>query len=97
MTIRTAHILYSRKDPEYIRGMDREKVENLKRIQAENRAEGVTRVDAAKSFKKGMTVRTADGRTGKVSSVNEKTGSIEVIGKAFRRPEWHAATALTKL
>lgn len=76
--------------------MDGKKAEDLNRIRAENKAEAEARIEAGKSFTRGMLVKTRDGRVGRVSSANLKTGSVEVSGKAFRRPEWHAATSLEK-
>lgn len=92
-----AHIIHRRDIRETIQGMDSKKAEDLKRIRAENLAESEARIQVSKSFARGMSVQIHDGRVGKVSSVNQRTGSIEVSGRVFRRPEWHSATTLKKL
>lgn len=96
MTVSSAHIFHHQGSRGASRGMDSKKAEDLARIRDENRVEAQARVEAGKAFARGMQVKTQDGRVGKVSSVNQRTGSIELTGKAFRRPEWHSATSLQK-
>ncbi|MDP3402967.1 MAG: hypothetical protein Q8S35_03385 [bacterium] len=79
-----------------VRGMDSDKAQKLEAIRADNKLESEARIQAAKSFSRGMSVKTQDGKVGRVSSVNYRTGSIEVVGRGFLRPEWHSASTLEK-